>query len=107
MHPFWRVIGLKAQWGLDEYLEHVYFKTGKTTVAPNPADVAGFDTFMKRYVAGLPVVQTAVEHLAEQNKTDFGGDYEKIDQYAFWFIVGSQDLYGAEVMPRLRITPKK
>ena len=69
----------KAQWGtLDEYLEHVVFQNRKkTTVAPNPADVAGFDTFMKRYVAGLPVVQTAVEHLAEQNKTDFGGDYEK------------------------------
>ncbi len=32
------------------------------TVEPDPADVAGFDAFMQRYVAGLPVEQSAVEH---------------------------------------------
>jgi sugar (pentulose or hexulose) kinase len=31
-------------------------------VEPDPADVIGFDAFMQRYVAGLPVQQAAVEH---------------------------------------------
>ena len=31
------------------------------TVEPEPADVAGFDAFMRRYVAGLPVERAAVE----------------------------------------------
>jgi sugar (pentulose or hexulose) kinase len=33
------------------------------TAAPEPADVAGFDAFMRRYVAGLPVERAAVETL--------------------------------------------
>ncbi|RZU33994.1 xylulokinase [Blastococcus saxobsidens] len=32
-------------------------------VEPDPADVAGFDAFMQRYVAALPVQRAAVEHL--------------------------------------------
>jgi hypothetical protein len=34
------------------------------TVEPDPADVAGFDAFLRRYVAGLPVERAAVEHLS-------------------------------------------
>jgi sugar (pentulose or hexulose) kinase len=37
-------------------------KTGQV-MAPDPADVAGFDAFFKRYTAGLPVEKAAVEHL--------------------------------------------
>jgi len=38
---------------------------GKTGVVcpPDPADVAGFATFFKRYMAGLPIEQAAVDHL--------------------------------------------
>jgi sugar (pentulose or hexulose) kinase len=34
------------------------------TADPDPADVAGFDAFMQRYLAGLPVERAAVEHVA-------------------------------------------
>jgi hypothetical protein len=37
----------------DSYLE---------TVEPVPTDVAGFDAFIQRYVAALPVERAAVEH---------------------------------------------
>ena len=33
------------------------------TVEPDPTDVAGFDAFMQRYVAALPVERAAVEHV--------------------------------------------
>ena len=33
------------------------------TVDPDPADVAGFEAFMQRYVAGLAVERAAVEHV--------------------------------------------
>ena len=33
-----------------------------TTVEPDPADVAGFDAFIQRYVAALPVERAAVDH---------------------------------------------
>ena len=29
---------------------------------PDPADVAGFDAFIQRYIAALPVERAAVEH---------------------------------------------
>lgn len=46
---------------LDAYLNHRIFadKTG-TTMAPDPADVAGFDRFIKRYQAGLPIEAAAI-----------------------------------------------
>ncbi|MDW7657558.1 MAG: FGGY-family carbohydrate kinase, partial [Bacillota bacterium] len=37
-------------------------KTGQV-MAPDPADVAGFDAFFQRYTAGLPVEKAAVELL--------------------------------------------
>ena len=36
------------------------------TVEPDPADVAGFDAFLRRYVAALPVERAAVDHVKEQ-----------------------------------------
>src|SRR5919107_1597570 len=46
---------------LADYLDTTAF-TGASlqTAQPEPADVAGFDAFMQRYVAGLPVEQAAV-----------------------------------------------
>lgn len=49
---------------LEDYLGQTVFagKTG-TKIAPNPADVDGFERFMKRYVGGLAIERAAVEHL--------------------------------------------
>ena len=47
---------------LEAYLENRVFAGQKgVTLAPDPADVAGFEAFAKRYVDGLPVVRKAVE----------------------------------------------
>ncbi len=46
---------------LENFLEERVFQGLKgTTVAPDPADVAGFEQFTARYVKGLPVVREAV-----------------------------------------------
>jgi sugar (pentulose or hexulose) kinase len=49
---------------LEAYLSEKVFagQTG-TTIAPDPADVAGFMAFMKRYQEGLVIERTAVETL--------------------------------------------
>ena len=49
---------------LEAYLSDKVFagQTG-TTIAPDPADVAGFMAFMKRYQEGLVIERTAVETL--------------------------------------------
>ncbi|MBB3677108.1 xylulokinase [Modestobacter versicolor] len=50
--------------GLADYLETAVFAAASLrTHRPDPADVAGFDAFMERYVAGLPVERAAVEHV--------------------------------------------
>jgi sugar (pentulose or hexulose) kinase len=49
---------------LAEHLDTTVFAgTTLETVRPEPADVAGFDAFVQRYVAGLPVVRAAVDHV--------------------------------------------
>ena len=40
----------------------VFADTALETAEPDPADVVGFDTFIQRYVAALPVERAAVEH---------------------------------------------
>ena len=46
---------------LSDYLSgEVFAAAGVRTVAPEPADVAGFDAFLRRYVAALPVQRAAV-----------------------------------------------
>lgn len=49
---------------LDDFLHHKVF-AGKTgaVVAPDPQDVAGFNTFLARYTQGLAIERTAVENL--------------------------------------------
>ena len=49
---------------LEDYLENEVFKGQEgATLAPDPADVAGFEAFAKRYVEGLPIVREAVHSL--------------------------------------------
>ena len=57
--------GRAPEQGLADYLDTaVFVGTSLQTVEPDPADVAGFDAFMRRYLAGLPVERAAVEHVA-------------------------------------------
>jgi sugar (pentulose or hexulose) kinase len=50
--------------GLDDFLAtQVFADVELQTVDPDPADVAGFDAFIKRYVGALPVEKAAVEHV--------------------------------------------
>jgi sugar (pentulose or hexulose) kinase len=49
---------------LADYLDSTVFTgTSLQTVDPDPADVAGFDAYMQRYVAALPVERAAVAHV--------------------------------------------
>ncbi|MFW3169786.1 xylulokinase [Geodermatophilus sp. CPCC 206100] len=49
---------------LADYLDTVVFPAAALeTVEPEPGDVAGFDAFMQRYVAALPVERAAVDHV--------------------------------------------
>ncbi len=49
---------------LEDYLKHRVFsdKSG-SAIAPDPQDVEGFETFMKRYRKGLAIERAAVDHL--------------------------------------------
>lgn len=52
---------------LEHFLEHQVFKDTKgQEIAPDEVDVKGFETFMKRYEAGLAIEQAAVDHLLER-----------------------------------------
>ena len=48
---------------LDDFLTtEVFAGSDLETIEPHPADTAGFDAFLQRYVAALPVEQAAVAH---------------------------------------------
>ncbi len=48
---------------LADYLDtEVFVDAALLTVEPDQGDVAGFNAFMKRYVAALPVQRAAAEH---------------------------------------------
>ncbi|MBR1672630.1 MAG: FGGY-family carbohydrate kinase [Fretibacterium sp.] len=54
----------KSSGKLEEYLDkRVFTGLEGEAVEPDPADVAGFETFTRRYVAGLPVEKSAVAAL--------------------------------------------
>ena len=57
--------GRSPEQSLADYLDTTVF-TGASlqTAEPDPIDVAGFDAFMQRYVAALPVERAAVDHVA-------------------------------------------
>ncbi len=49
---------------LAAYLDNKVFAGEEgTTLAPKAEDVAGFESFMKRYMKGLPIERAAVEHM--------------------------------------------
>lgn len=49
---------------LSQYLEEKVFSGQKgTTIQPDAKDVEGFDAFIKRYSAGLPIERAAVDFL--------------------------------------------
>ncbi|WP_305783622.1 xylulokinase [Symbioplanes lichenis] len=57
------VTGRTEGQSLDDFLDTVVFADARLdTAEPDPADVAGFEAFMQRYVAALPVERAAVEH---------------------------------------------
>ncbi|MGY1619163.1 xylulokinase [Geodermatophilus sp. SYSU D00691] len=57
--------------GLADYLDSAVFGGARLqTAEPDPADVAGFDAFMRRYVAALPVERAAVDHLSPVPRGD-------------------------------------
>lgn len=48
---------------LDDFLDRAVFARATiSTAEPDPVDVAGFDQFMQRFIAALPVEQAAVDH---------------------------------------------
>jgi sugar (pentulose or hexulose) kinase len=53
-----------SEQSLADYLDTAVFAgTSLQTAEPEPIDVAGFDAFMQRYVAALPVERAAVDHV--------------------------------------------
>ena len=49
---------------LDDFLHNKVFAGQKTNrIAPNPDDVAGFNSVMERYTNGLEIERAAVKHL--------------------------------------------
>ena len=49
---------------LEEYLDQAIFAgMPSETLAPDPADVAGYDAFMQRYLPGLVIERAAVEQM--------------------------------------------
>lgn len=60
---------------LDAYLEKKVFGGQHGTVMePDAEDVKGFDEFMVRYHAGLPIERSAVETMPGKIKSDQGGN---------------------------------
>lgn len=56
------MLGRDPGQGLDAYLERKVFAGNKgTSISPDPADVEGFNRFIERYSAALPVERAAVE----------------------------------------------
>jgi sugar (pentulose or hexulose) kinase len=59
-----------SEQSLADHLETTVFcDAGLRTAEPDPADVAGFDAFLQRYVAALPVERAAVDHLGTEEHT--------------------------------------
>jgi sugar (pentulose or hexulose) kinase len=54
----------KEGMSLQDYLNQVIFAgQSGSSMDPDPADVAGFEAFMKRYMAGLAIEHAAVDAL--------------------------------------------
>ncbi len=60
-------VNRKEGQSLEDYLQQqVFAGQSGTTLEPDPADVAGFQTFLKRYVKGLAAERSAIENLDEE-----------------------------------------
>ena len=47
---------------LEDYLDNrIFAALAGDAVAPDPKDVEGFETFTRRYLAGLPIEKAAIE----------------------------------------------
>ena len=46
---------------LEDYLDDVFSTAASTTLMADEADIAGFDAFLARYKAALPVEKAAVQ----------------------------------------------
>ena len=47
---------------LEDYLENrIFAGMSGSTIQPDPADVAGYETFIERYKKGLPIESAAIE----------------------------------------------
>lgn len=58
------LVNKKAGETLEIFLDkHVFADQSGVIVAPDPDDVAGFEAFMERYKAGLPIERAAVDYL--------------------------------------------
>jgi sugar (pentulose or hexulose) kinase len=58
------VTGRSPEQSLADYLDTTVFRGASLqTAEPDPIDVVGFDAFMQRYVAALPVERAAVDHV--------------------------------------------
>ncbi len=59
-------VNREAGQSLEDYLaERVFAGQTGSTLEPDPADVAGFNAFMKQYVEGLAIQRAAIDHLSE------------------------------------------
>jgi len=60
------MINKKEDETLETYLEEkIFANQTKSTIEPDIKDVEGFETFMKRYIKGLPIERAAVDYLRE------------------------------------------
>jgi sugar (pentulose or hexulose) kinase len=65
--------GRAPEQSLADYLDTTVFAgTSLQTALPDPVDVAGFDAFMHRYVAALPVERAAVDHVSPAQRGGIG-----------------------------------
>ncbi|MGX4593117.1 xylulokinase [Leuconostoc sp. JNUCC 76] len=56
---------------LDDFLDNVVFANEVSeTLSPEPSDVKGFETFMKRYVAGLDIELAAIKTLPSKKRKE-------------------------------------
>ncbi|MUT68603.1 xylulokinase [Paenibacillus sp. NEAU-GSW1] len=63
------MINKKQEDSLADFLEQQVFQAVEgQEIAPDPADVQGFQAFIKRYQAGLAIEQAAVDHLLENGR---------------------------------------
>ena len=54
----------------DFLAEQIFADSVAETLSPDPVDVAGFETFMTRYINGLEIEMAAIKALPSQGKKE-------------------------------------